>query len=181
MLIDTVDSVGRELGVALPSKQTIPFVTQTAPAFPPRLMLTLIPQPALTPVGVQTSLGQLQGGLGTNGRMAPFIRCDQSVAINTAASGFTQLVALVGGQSVYVCGYDYVSTSALSVKFSYGTGAACATGTVDLTGAQAVAANGGVVIPNSSIPKWSIPAGQALCINLSGATQVSGSLSFAQF
>lgn len=111
----------------------------------------------------------------------PFLFCDKSVAINTASSGQNQLVALLAGRSIYVCGLHWISTSALSVNVTYGTGTNCGTGNTILEGAQAVAANGGLVIPVSPVPKWIVPAGQALCINLSAATQVSGSVTYGQF
>lgn len=121
------------------------------------------------------SLGRADGG------SRPFIFCDQSAAINTASSGYTQLVAAVGGRAVYVCGYTFVSTSALAVKFAYGTGSACATGTVDMTGAMAVSANGGAVNPVGQVPVLITPGGQAFCVNISVSTQVSGHITYGQF
>jgi len=112
---------------------------------------------------------------------SPFIFCDQSASISTASSGYTQLVARLGAQAIYVCGYTFVSTSALAVKFAYGTGTNCATGTVDMTGAMAVAANGGVVNPVGSVPTLITLGAQAFCINLSAATQVSGHITYGQF
>mgnify|MGYP001579714603 CR=1 FL=1 len=122
----------------------------------------------------------LPRGLSSEGPV-PFTVCDQSAAINTASSGYTQLVARLGTQAVYVCGYTFVSTSALAVKFAYGTGTACATGTVDMTGAMAVAANGGVVNPVGSVPTLITPGGQAFCVNISVSTQVSGHITYGQF
>lgn len=178
-----VDSAGRELGAVLPGKYSPPQQVSLAPAMPAppqlgavtRFINFVTGQGLGTPVNLVTAMG----GQSSTGVM-PTIYCNKSVSISTAASGNTQLVPLVGSQAIYVCGLDWISTSALSVKFVYGTGSACGTGQTDLEGAQAVAANGGKVIP-VAMPKWFIPAGQALCINLSGATQVSGSLTYGQF
>jgi len=61
-----------------------------------------------------------------------------SVPINlTAAAGTTSLVAVSGATVVYVCGISFTiapsATTADSILFEYGTGAAC-TGPVALTG-----------------------------------------------
>lgn len=169
---------------------------QLRAVIPQTLMASIPPNPLLRASGVVVTPGSpstgnvgspapkqatYEGGVGSGRALIGFVRCDQSVAISTAASGFTQLVPLIAGQSIYVCGYSAISTTAVSVKFSYGTGSACGTGTVDLTGAMAVAANGGLVEPNTPIPLFELPAGQALCINLSGAVQTSGRLKYAQF
>jgi hypothetical protein len=157
-------------------------VSSTAPVYAPGSRQP----PSLTVLGAlrtdSSATVQPVLGLGVSSTgPRPFLFCDKSVSIDTASSGETQLVALLNGQSIYVCGLDWISTSALSVNFTYGTGAACGTGTTNLEGAQATAANGGKVIPVSPVPKWILPAGRALCINLSASTQVSGSVTYGQF
>jgi len=122
----------------------------------------------------------LMGGVGSLGHLTPYVRCDQSVPISTAASGLTQLVPLLSGRAIDVCGYVVVGTTAVNIKFSYGTGSACGTGTTDLTGALPVAANGGAVAPLGLAPWFTAPLGQALCISLSGAVQTSGHLTYRQ-
>ena len=58
------------------------------------------------------------------------------VAITTATT--TELVPLVANQVIYVCEFSLtisqVVTTANIIKFVYGTGTACATGTTDITG-----------------------------------------------
>ena len=91
-------------------------------------------------------------------------------AISTAASGDTTLVAAVPGKKIKVIGYALVSTAANSIKFKSGAG-------TDLTGAMALAANGGISSPSDkNTVEFETAAGQALVINLSAATQVSGHL-----
>ena len=58
------------------------------------------------------------------------------VAITTATT--TELVPLTTGNVIYVCEFSLtisqVVTTANIIKFVYGTGTACATGTTDITG-----------------------------------------------
>lgn len=111
----------------------------------------------------------------------PCARTRSSVAVSTAASGSTELVGLTASQVIYVCGYTFVSSASVSVKFVYGTGTACATGSTDLTGAMAVAANGGVVNAVDDGGIFKTASANALCINLSGATQTSGHVTYVKF
>ncbi len=176
-LSDAGDPTGLERG-----RMILAAVQRTSPVYP---------QGRLQPFSL-TELGALRTDSSATvqptlalGRAAegsrPFVFCDKSAAINTASSGYTQLVPLIGGRAVYVCGYTFVSTSALAVKFGYGTGSACATGTVDMTGAMAVAANGGVVNPVGAVPTLITPNSQAFCVNISVSTQVSGHITYGQF
>lgn len=187
LLGNPVDSIGREIGASLPGRQPVPVVVAALPQFPvpvPRLQRPGSPVVSVgqgTQIGAPTATAMNIGGLTTQNLLRAFIFCDRSVKIDTTASGNTELVPALAGKSIYVCGLDYVSTSALSVKTVYGTGTACGTGQVDLEGAQAVAANSGKVIPVSASPKWITPVSQALCINLSAGTQVSGSVTYTQF
>src|SRR3954466_10975103 len=65
------------------------------------------------------------------------VRCDSSVIINQASAATTQLVALVAGKRIYVCGSlvnQVGATTAPTFKFVAGTGSNCVTGPTDLTG-----------------------------------------------
>lgn len=59
--------------------------------------------------------------------------------INITTAATTQLVALSASTIVYVCSINMtisqVVTTANTIKFVYGTGASCGTGTTDITGA----------------------------------------------
>ncbi len=104
--------------------------------------------------------------------------CTLSAAISTSASGDTQIVALSGATRVRICHISWASASAINVKFTYGTGANCGTGTADLTGAYQNVATGALDFPVSQL---AAPASQALCINLSGAVATAGVILYAQF
>lgn len=104
----------------------------------------------------------------------------QSAKIDTASSGNVEIVALAASQIVYVCGYDFIATTAVSVQLIYGTGTACATGETDLTGPYPAGANGGIAIPNTGAVQLKTASANALCIELSGTVQVSGVVKYVQ-
>ena len=113
-------------------------------------------------------------------------RCDDpakvtTVAISTAASGSTQLVALAANQIVYACGYNFIAEGTVNVKFIYGTGAACVTGATDLTGAYPLVANSGIAVPNTGVGvQFKGAVSNAVCINLSGAIGVRGLFTYVK-
>jgi len=112
-------------------------------------------------------------------------RCDDpakvtTVAITTATSGNTQLVALSSNQTVYVCGYDFIAGGTVNVLFNYGTGSACGTGTTNLTGAYPLVAQAGLVRPNTGSVQVKSAVSNAFCINLSANVQVSGMLTYVK-
>jgi hypothetical protein len=113
----------------------------------------------------------------------------QSVAINISTAVTTQLVALSGTTSIYVCGFSLtisqVITTANTIQFEYGTGALCATGTTVLTGlfgAGGVTAGAPLVISASGANLFTAPAGNALCaVTVIGATgSFQGVLTYIQ-
>ena len=103
-----------------------------------------------------------------------------SVAINTSTSGNVQLVALNGSDLIYVCGYSVVAGAATGVQFIYGTGTACATGETDITGVWSFAANGGITQANAGVPQFIAPAGNALCVENSGANSIQGHVTYVR-
>jgi hypothetical protein len=116
----------------------------------------------------------------------PLIVCNSSVAISTATSGNVELVALTGGQTVYVCAFDVTSAGDVNVQFISGTGTACATGETDKTGTyQLIAPSGGGLrglARGSGVGTlFRGASGEAVCIELSAAVQVDGLLTYAKF
>ena len=114
-----------------------------------------------------------------------FSRCDSagvsSAAIDTASSGNVELVALVSGDIIHVCGFGFESdTATTSVQFIYGTGTACATGETDLTGPMTVLASTPVAVANGGATQFRTAASNALCIELGAATQVNGWVTYYQ-
>ena len=99
----------------------------------------------------------------------------QFASISTAASGQTAIVAApTNGMAIYVVSYVIVATSAVAVKWQ--------SGSTDLGGAMALAANGGlVVVGRIETPVLECAPNTALNINLGGAVQVSGHMSYFLF
>jgi hypothetical protein len=109
------------------------------------------------------------------------VQSDSSAAINVSTAATTTLVALASGKSIYVTAWDIVVAAADNVTLEYGTGTNCGTGTTALTGPYNLAANGGLTKGSGLGVLFKVPAGNALCIVTSAATQASGSVSYAQF
>lgn len=92
----------------------------------------------------------------------------KNVAINTASSGDATLVAAVAGKSIVVLSGSFVVSGAVTVGFK--------SGSTVISGAQAHAANGGIVRPHNPVGWFKTAPGEALVIALGGAVQVSGEL-----
>lgn len=109
-----------------------------------------------------------------------------SVPVNVVTVATTQLVALSGTQTIYVCGFQLSLTGATTnttAQFEYGTGAACGTGTTVLTGAMGGnSATSAVVVdmPPAST-QLKTPAGNALCLVSAGTTvSIQGFVTYVQ-
>jgi hypothetical protein len=93
--------------------------------------------------------------------------------IDVATSGDNAVVAAVTGAKLTVVGFFLTSTGALSITFKSGSTA--------VSGAMAVAALGTLAVAGGpAAPLFQAAAGQALNINLSASTQVSGSVAYIE-
>lgn len=118
----------------------------------------------------------------TNGQnCVPAISSFISVKIDNATATTAELVALDAAKTIWVTSFNVVSAGTGTIKFVYGTGSACGTGTTDLTGAYTLVANGYVSAGSGLGAVLSVPKGNALCITTTGSVQRSGSVSYAQF
>ena len=103
--------------------------------------------------------------------------CNKSAVFNLSGLGSTQIVALSGTTSTYICHISLATVAGEDIKLVYGTGANCAAGPADLTGlykgvnSMALDLFGALVAP----------AGQAVCLNQSVAQATGGVVVFAQF
>jgi hypothetical protein len=104
----------------------------------------------------------------------------QSVPISTATANDNALVAVSGTTKVYVCGYSFVTGGTVNVKLRRGAGSACATSASDMTGAMEFVVNGGISVPNAGAVQLVTAAGEGVCVHLSGAVNVRGSLTYVQ-
>lgn len=105
----------------------------------------------------------------------PCLSTGPKTIISIAVSGVatTQVIALSGTTSIYVCGVFLFPTGTTpTTQFVYGTGANCGTGTVTLTGAMPGGGTTGIymVFGNGGATILKTIAGQALCIAQTGTT-----------
>jgi hypothetical protein len=103
-----------------------------------------------------------------------------TAAISTSSSGNVEIVALNGSDLIYVCGYSVVAGAATGVQLIYGTGTACATGETDMTGVWSFAANSGITQSNAGVPQFVVPAGNAFCVENSGANAIAGHVTYVR-
>lgn len=113
-----------------------------------------------------------------------------SVPINIVTATTTQLVPLLSGATISVCGVSMTiapsATTADTATFEYGTGVNCATGTTVLTGAigagdVTTAAPPLFVSFADPASTMRTPAGQALCLVSAGTTvNIQGVLTYVQ-
>ena len=96
----------------------------------------------------------------------------QFLAVNTAISGNTTLVAAVAGSQVVVQQFGLIAGGSVTVKFSDGAGGA------DLCGPMPLAANSGFGSPESLVGIMATTANTALVLNTNAAVQVSGWLRY---
>lgn len=91
--------------------------------------------------------------------------------INSAASGDNTLVALTAGKKIRVLRYSLIVAGAVNATFKSSAGSA-------LSGARALAANGGVGGTFCPVGHFESLVGEGLLLNLSAAVQASGDLTY---
>lgn len=98
-------------------------------------------------------------------------------AVDTAASGDNVIVKMQPQNKIKVVSYVLVVTSAISVRW---LSKPAAGNSKNMSGAMALAANGGVSSPAGSPGAWLMETelDQDLVLNLGAATQVSGHVAF---
>lgn len=92
--------------------------------------------------------------------------------ISAAAAADNTIVAAVSGKRIVLLGLFLVSTSANGLTLKSDSTA--------ISGAMAVAANGTLVLPVSDRGYVETAVGEALKLALSGATQVSGAVTYIE-
>jgi hypothetical protein len=106
--------------------------------------------------------------------------CNQIATLAVGPTTLTQLVGLVTGRSVFVCGWHVTNTGATGTfSLSYGTGSNCATGTVLVVPPQNVTSTAPAT-DHIDYASFQIPVSQALCITPSVAT-IAAVIYYSQF
>lgn len=120
----------------------------------------------------------------TGATISPGVACTNVAVIDTAASGNTQLVALSGSTVIYICSYIITAEATVDVRLVRGTGTACATGETSITGTFAFSTTTGLLGVSRGSGLGMITkgnAGDAVCIETSGAVQINGEITYAQY
>jgi hypothetical protein len=120
-------------------------------------------------------------GAVSSGNLVGIIQADASAKIDVATATTTQIVALSASKKIYVTSFDVIAGGTGNIKFVYGTGSACGTGTTDLTASYQLVAQAGIAKGNGLGTVLVVPASNALCVTTSAAVQMSGSISYTQF
>ena len=94
-------------------------------------------------------------------------------AVITSASGSTMVVASTNAKQIRVVALQLVSQSAVNVQWQSGT-----SGSVNITGAEAFAANGGYVLNYNPVGWFQTIVSESLWVSLSGTSLVGGSLTY---
>lgn len=124
-----------------------------------------------------------------SGNLTGRLQCDGYAFYDASTNGATQLVALVSGKVIFVCGYSFTSSSstANTLKLVYGTGSNCATGQTAMTPGyvlQAAASTGpiGKVIPPTGLVNGLKTAvSNALCVLTNAAQAAQAEVWYTQF
>src|SRR5262249_50295103 len=110
------------------------------------------------------------------------IACDNNAKLNMTTATTTEIVAVSGSTTPYICSFSILTRGATNVKFVRGTGTNCGTGTTDvssnmhfLTTMPGIARGSGLGIVLKGA------ASGAICITSSQAVNVDIDISYAQF
>ena len=96
----------------------------------------------------------------------------RTVLINAANSGNNEIVAAIAGTSIRVVSLFFVVAALAVCTFNDGTN--------NLTGAMSYGQYGGISMPFNQIGWFTGGAGRPLNLNLGGAYQVSGALTYME-
>lgn len=98
----------------------------------------------------------------------------------SSASAAQEVVPASPGQQTTILAGMVMPNASGTVKWVYGTGTNCGTGTTNLTDAMNVTAQAGFLVGDGSGPMIVVPAGQALCIVPSATSVGVGYITYTQ-
>lgn len=131
----------------------------------------------------------LAGGAAASERILPYLfdgttwdrkfYCPSQAAISVSAASSAQIIAASGATSIRVCHISFSQDVSANVTVQSGTGAVCATGTANLTGAYQNVL--GVALDFGPESALTTAASQALCLSFSTSVTAGGIVRYAQF
>jgi hypothetical protein len=114
----------------------------------------------------------------------PIIACDNVKVIDTASAGNVLLVEESGSTVIYICSFTITAEATVDVKLITGEGAACVTDESAITGYYALSTTTGVLGVTRGSGLGMVTKGVAgydVCVDLGGAVQVNGEITYAQY
>jgi hypothetical protein len=128
-------------------------------------------------------IGAFGGGMVTNSGTP------SHAIVNQTSAATTEVVALTAGQSIYISAFIVsnlgVITTPATIKFVYGTGTNCGTGTTDLTPVFTGSVTAGDVSTftygNGSAFVLKVPASNALCVTSTTTQPQRGVVTYQKF
>lgn len=105
----------------------------------------------------------------------------KSLKIAVSSATTAEIIAAGSGTTIYVSNWNVISSAAGTLKFVYGTGTNCGTGTTDLTGAYTFGTSTVISVGNGVGVVLAVPPSNALCITSTSTVNAQGSLSYSQF
>jgi len=118
---------------------------------------------------VRTLLTDASGRLITSSTTAT-----SELAVSVSSSGLTQILAASAGKVITIYHFSIGMASSVNFQLEYGTGSNCGTGTTAATGVYQVIQGLALDVP------FSLPASQALCVNLGSGVVGGGLLVYTQ-
>lgn len=127
-------------------------------------------------------VGFALAGLGLFPEKAPAqpAQCGR-VAIGSSAAATTLTITGATGQQIHLCGWDVTSTAAATWQLVTGTGATCGTSTVNITAAHALGTTNVFSSAGATPGRYSAPAGNNICVIVTGTGPVQWTIYYTQF
>lgn len=106
--------------------------------------------------------------------------CPSSAVVNVTAGATTEIVPLTASQTIRVCSFAITASAAGTATFIYGTGAACATSPVNLTGAFALGTTVPLAISAGTGSLFRTASANALCLT-AVTGNITGFVTYAKY
>lgn len=101
-------------------------------------------------------------------------------APGSSAAATTLLVSGAAGGVIHLCGWDVTATAAATFQLITGTGATCGTNTINITAAHAMTGNNTINTSAATPGRYSLPAGNSLCMVVTGTGPVQWTVYYTQ-
>ena len=120
-------------------------------------------------------------GAVASGNLAGIVACDNSAQLTVSTITTTQIVALLGTKSTYICSMVINGAGNTTGKLVSGTGTNCATGQASLTPAFNLVSGSAVSAGSGLGYVMKAGAGAAVCVTNSAAVAINVMVAYTQF